>query len=172
MHRTTVAAVAMLALGFAVRVGPVAARQAQALTPQSHPADFTKAAEEVIDRVCAACHGWDVIGGTRRTTEAWDKVLSAMVDQGARATASEMALVRGYVLWSYGRVAVNAASAEELAAVLGIEPVTARSIVDDRKQHGNFKNADDLARVPGLDRKVLEAQADALQFEVTRTVMR
>jgi hypothetical protein len=26
--------------------------------------------------------------------------------------------------------------------------------------------------VPGLDRKVLEAQADALQFEVTRTVMR
>jgi competence ComEA-like helix-hairpin-helix protein len=166
MKKLMVASVALLALSLAGRIGELAAQQAQTPTRQDNPAEFTRVAEEAIDRVCASCHGWDVIGGKRRTVDEWDTVLKEMVAAGARATVSEMGLIRGYVLWSYGRVAVNAASADVLAAVLGIQPQTAQAIVEYRGRHGAFRNADDLAKVPGLDREVLVAQAEALQFDV------
>ena len=155
-----------LALSAAGRLGGPAAPLAQAPTPHSNPAEFTRVAEEAIDRVCAPCHGWDVIGGNRRTVEEWDTVLRDMVAQGARANASEMRFIRDYVLWSYGRVAVNSASADALAAVLGIQPQTAQAMVEYRGRHGAFRNVDDLAKVPGLDRQVLVAQAEALRFAV------
>lgn len=172
MQRMTIVAVAMVAMMVAARTGADAGQEPQPPTPQTNPAEFTRVAEDAIERVCASCHGWDVIGGARRTTAEWDKVLSDMVAQGARGTTAEMALIRGYVLWSYGRVAVNSASAEELTAVLGIQAATAKAIVDYRAEHGAFRNADDLAKVPGLDRQVLAAQAAALQFETTHQRMR
>jgi competence ComEA-like helix-hairpin-helix protein len=159
-------ATAALALSLAGRMGGLAAPQAPAPTSHGNPAEFTKVAEEAIDRVCAPCHGWDVIGGNRRTVEEWDTVLRDMVARGARASATEMGFIRGYVLWSYGRVAVNSASADVLAAVLGIRPQTAQTMVEYRGRHGAFRNMDDLAKVPGIDRQVLVAQAEALQFDV------
>lgn len=153
---------ALLTLGIGVRA---AAQQSQAPTPQSNPVEFTKVAEEAVDRVCASCHGWDVLSDRRRTTSEWDAVLNEMVAQGARASATELARIRGYFLWTYGLVQVNSAPAGELAAVLGIELRVAQAIVTYRGSNGRFNDVEDLAKVPGLARQILVAQADALQFE-------
>lgn len=175
MRRSIVVVVGLCAIALAVRADSGAsitvssarrARQTQDanLTPHGNPEAFTKSAETVIDRVCSSCHGWDLIGGDRFTAIQWDAILSEMVSVGAEATADEMKLIRGYVLWSYGRVQVNTAPAEELAAVLGIAPETAQAIVSYRAEHGPFDDAAALAQVPGLDAAVLKTQAEALVF--------
>jgi competence protein ComEA len=49
-----------------------------------------------------------------------------------------------------GRVDINTASAEELAALPGIGPALARRVVEWRAAHGPFRDADALEQVPGI----------------------
>ncbi len=56
---------------------------------------------------------------------------------------------------STARVNLNTASAEALAALPGIGPVTARRIVEDRQQHGRYLRVDDVTRVSGISLKVI-----------------
>jgi len=62
-------------------------------------------------------------------------------------------------------VRVNAATAEELAALPGIGPVLAKRIVEDRKQHGHFLTLIDLSRVKGVTPKILEQLKYHVQFD-------
>lgn len=48
------------------------------------------------------------------------------------------------------RVALNSASAEEIAGLPGIGPVRARAIVEDRNRRGPFRDLSDLTRVKGI----------------------
>ena len=59
---------------------------------------------------------------------------------------------------------VNTASAQELEALNGIGPVKAQAIVEYRKQHGAFKNTDDLINVPGIGDKTAETLKDQIKF--------
>lgn len=52
-------------------------------------------------------------------------------------------------------VNLNIATAEQLEALPGIGPVTARRIVEDRQQHGRFLRVEDVTRVKGLSPKAL-----------------
>lgn len=52
-------------------------------------------------------------------------------------------------------VNLNVATAEQLAALPGIGPVTARRIMQDRQQHGRFLRVGDITRVKGISPKVL-----------------
>jgi competence protein ComEA len=45
---------------------------------------------------------------------------------------------------------VNAASAEDLAAVPGLSPRLAAAVVEEREQHGVFACLEDLLRVRGI----------------------
>ncbi len=56
-----------------------------------------------------------------------------------------------------GPVNVNKADAETIARELqGIGPAKARAIVDYRKSNGPFEAVEDLMKVKGIGRKVLE----------------
>ena len=59
---------------------------------------------------------------------------------------------------------VNTASAQVLEALNGIGPVKAQAIVEYRKQHGAFKNTDDLINVPGIGDKTAETLKDQIKF--------
>lgn len=52
-------------------------------------------------------------------------------------------------------VDVNSATVEELIALPGIGPVTARRIVEYRDQHGSFSSADQLLEVKGIGEATL-----------------
>lgn len=60
---------------------------------------------------------------------------------------------------------LNAASAAELEALRGIGPVTARRIVNDRREHGRFLSVEDLARVRGLSPKIVADLKNRLRVE-------
>lgn len=60
------------------------------------------------------------------------------------------------------RINLNTASAEQLEALPGIGPVTARRIVEDRRRHGRFLRVEDVTRVKGISAQSvprLKAQA-------------
>lgn len=56
-----------------------------------------------------------------------------------------------------GPVSLNAATAEQLDQLDGVGPATAQKIIDWRTANGGFASVDDLAQVPGIGPKRLEA---------------
>ena len=54
-------------------------------------------------------------------------------------------------------VSLGAATLEQLDGLPGIGPATAQKILDWRTQNGGFSSVDDLAQVPGIGPKKLEA---------------
>lgn len=58
--------------------------------------------------------------------------------------------------WPDMRIDVNAASAAELSALPGLGPALAQRIVDDREARGPFKSVDDLDRVKGIGKAIVE----------------
>lgn len=68
-----------------------------------------------------------------------------------------------------GMVNINAAGAEELRLLPGVDKKTAEAIVSYRVKNGNFKTADDLGKVNGIGPKRLGKimQYLALEGETT-----
>ena len=58
------------------------------------------------------------------------------------------------------KVDLNSATAEQLDALPGVGPATAKKIVDDRTENGPFRKVEDLMRVPGIGAKKLDALKD------------
>lgn len=83
-----------------------------------------------------------VRGVTRRTLER----LAPFVDLGFRDKGPE----EEYPL------DINTASLEALSKLPGIGPVTASSIGEHRREHGPFRSVDELLKVKGIGRRVLE----------------
>jgi competence protein ComEA len=63
-----------------------------------------------------------------------------------------------------GKIAVNAASTQELIALPGVGPALAQKIVDYRTQYGPFRAPEDLLNVPGIGPKKLEKMEPYLQI--------
>lgn len=67
-----------------------------------------------------------------------------------------------YAAASFAAVDVNKATAAELDAVKGIGPATSKTIVDERKKHGDFKSWEDfITRTKGIG----ETKASSLSKE-------
>lgn len=121
--------------------------------------------EEAIDRACRMCHPIENILRMRRTVREWADVLTTMQGRGANATEDEFEGIHWYLSRYYGVVRVNAATAEELATVLGLTAKDAQAIVEYRKAHGNFADAAALMKIEGIDKAKIEEQPEALRFQ-------
>ena len=68
-----------------------------------------------------------------------------------------------------GPVDVNTADARTLARELqGIGMAKAEAIVSYREKNGPFKSADDLAKVKGLGKKLVDQNKSNLKFEAAK----
>jgi competence protein ComEA len=56
-----------------------------------------------------------------------------------------------------GPINLNSATTEQLDTLDGVGPATAQKILEYRTQHGGFSSIDDLAQIPGIGPKKLEA---------------
>lgn len=139
---------------------------ARDLGPLANPDEFTRRGDATIASLCAMeCHDENQVFTVRRSAREWSLVIADMTRRGAKGTPDERDLVRRYLTWSFGVVAVNSATAEDLAAVIGLPITAAEAIVSHRQRHGRFADLPALLGVPGVDKATIEAQVDALRFE-------
>lgn len=122
---------------------------------------------EALKKVCSPCHSAENVIGLAKSREDWGALVGEMAERGAQGTDDEFNDVVDYLTEHFPKappVNVNKATAAELEKALGFSAKESAAIVQYRQEKGNFKTADDLAKVPGLDAKKLQARKDRLAF--------
>ncbi len=117
-----------------------------------------------FERLCGTCHEPERSTSSRRTRDQWLQTVNSMVARGAEGTDAELMEVVEYLTREYGRVNMNLATAQEIAAVLGLTATESGAIVQYRRERGSFEDAAGVARVPGVDAQKLAARRDAMVF--------
>jgi hypothetical protein len=75
----------------------------------------------LLERACTKCHGLTATLRQRNSRERWSTIVDDMIARGAEASDAELEKIIDYLAKNFGpRILVNKASAEELAAGLGI----------------------------------------------------
>jgi competence protein ComEA len=121
--------------------------------------------KEQVLKLCRDCHDLDTITQENRTKESWKKTVAKMGDRGAEGTDEQFEAIVAYLTKNFGRVNVNKATAEEIAAGIEFSPKEAASIVEYRDKNGPFKNWRDLTKVDGLDAARVEAKKDHIAVQ-------
>jgi competence protein ComEA len=121
--------------------------------------------KKTVATVCGACHDLDTAVGMRRDKPGWRVVVGAMAQRGARATDEEFAAIVEYLAKYFGMVNVNTATSKELEDVLEISSSESAAIVRYRTDNGDFKDLENLKKVPAVDAKLLEERKDHIVFK-------
>ena len=123
---------------------------------------------EVVERLCLDCHGAENFITRNHTKDGWDEVIYSMESRGLKGTDEEFEIVSKYLTKYIGKSAakinVNRAAAKELESTLSLASADAEAIVRYRSENGDFKSWQDVAKVPGVDAKKIEAARDRLTF--------
>jgi competence protein ComEA len=120
--------------------------------------------KDVVEQVCGACHGTDLVSSRRATKQGWSYIVDDMVSRGASATSEQIQSINDYLAKNFGQVNVNKAASAEIASVLEITSAQADAIVKYRMDHGDFKSVDDLKKAPGLESAKLDTKKDRVVY--------
>jgi competence protein ComEA len=136
-----------------------------ALVPFAQAQDLPEGkGKDVVDQVCGACHGTDLVSSRRATREGWKYIVEDMVSRGASATNEQVAQINDYLATNLGQVNINKGTSAEIATILEITPAQADAIVKYRTDHGNFKTMDDVKKAPGLETAKLDSKKDRVVY--------
>jgi competence protein ComEA len=122
---------------------------------------------DAVKKVCSACHSAENVVGMAKTRDEWGDIVGDMVARGAQGTSDEFNDVVDYLTAHFpprSKINVNKASAADLEDDLGLSPKDAEAIVHYRAQNGDFKNIEDVQKVPGVDLKKIASRRDRLLF--------
>ena len=121
--------------------------------------------EAAVVKVCAGCHGMQLVTDTPRDYDAWHDTVQKMIDRGARGTPEEFDLVMDYLFQNMTPIDVNHADVETLMAVLRA-PKTAADAIVARRASRPFKNLAELeGSIQGLDKTVLDTKRRMIFFQ-------
>ncbi|MGH9671635.1 MAG: ComEA family DNA-binding protein [Bryobacteraceae bacterium] len=150
-----------MTLPHAVRAAAVLFLLPGAATPSAYP---ERPGKKAVEKLCGGCHGLQLMAPMRRGKDAWRKSVEDMLGKGMKAEEEEMEEVIAYLARYLSRLNINKAAAADIADILDLPEAQAAAIVAYREKHGDFKNFDDLARVPGADPGKLAEQRDRIAF--------
>jgi competence protein ComEA len=120
---------------------------------------------DALFKVCNDCHGPESVLGHLKTREEWSKTLDEMAANGAVGTDEEWNQILEYLATHYSLIAVNKATAKELAVTLDVPPAIAERIVQARTEKGRLASIDDLKQAAGGDTAPkIDARKDRLVF--------
>jgi competence protein ComEA len=109
-------------------------------------------------KICTQCHDLDTVTADNRTRDGWTKMVAKMGDRGAEGTGEEFEAVIKYLTKNFGKINVNTATPDEIAAGLEFSAKEAAAIVDYREKNGVYKDWKDLEKV--VDAAKVEAKKD------------
>jgi competence protein ComEA len=124
--------------------------------------------KELVENSCGSCHGLDVVVAQHATKDGWSSIVDYMVSRGASGTPEEIQTIVEYLAKNFPAAAaktnVNKATSMDLQTKLELTAKDADAIVKYRTDHGDFKDFDSLAKVPGIDAAKLTAKKDGIVF--------
>jgi len=122
------------------------------------------AGKEAVEKVCTSCHPIDTVIQARRTSIDWQDTVQDMASRGAAVPDEELEAIVQYLTRFFGRINVNTATAKELGTFLGLDEKEAQAIVDYRKKNGNFKDLEQLKKVPEVSAEKVQAKKELIAF--------
>jgi competence protein ComEA len=115
--------------------------------------------------VCKDCHGPESVLAQLKTRDEWSKTLDEMAANGAQGSDQEWTAILDYLAKHYSPIAVNKATATELAATLDVPAAVAEAIVRARTEKGRLASIDELKQAAGGDAAAkIDARKDRLVF--------
>ena len=114
--------------------------------------------KDVVEKICAACHGLDAIVTMHVPKETWSDVVNDMKSRGADGSNADFDTIIAYLGKYFGEeINVNKAAAKDLQTLDLTGPVVAHSISRGRKSGVFDKHAVQMAiaRREFLSRKYL-----------------
>jgi competence protein ComEA len=137
------------------------ARVKAASTLDSDPADAV-----AVTQVCTVCHVSTQFLSTPRFSSRWQEVFTQMSGYGATGTDDQLDRVVSYFQKNLTVVNVNTSPAEDLGPTLQVSDAVIDAILARRAQRP-FSGIDDLSKIPGVDRSILEklSAKNCLQFQ-------
>ncbi len=121
--------------------------------------------EPHFQEICGRCHTPDRITGTRKSGLEWKETIDKMILKGAQVSDDDYDVILAFLVRNFDRVDINWVESGELVVALGLTNEEAEKIVAYRKEHGDFKDFESLAKVPGVDVKKLEAKKPTIVFQ-------
>ena len=141
------------------------------LSPVVHAEDLPPGpGKDIILRACVGCHKAEEIAVYRFTKSEYQTIVYRMGDRGAQATRAELDVIADYLFEHFPKVEdatkinVNKATAQEIAAGLGLTPEEADAVVKYRERHGDYHAWGDLLIIYGVDGKKIAAAKDKISF--------
>jgi competence ComEA-like helix-hairpin-helix protein len=125
------------------------------------------AGRDVVAQACLSCHGSAYFRRLRIDKDQWTEKIGDMIDRGARVNDAQSTIIVAYLTENFGpgaKINVNTAPFEELKAVLSLTNQETQSVLAVRKENGNFKSAEELKAVPGVDPAKIEKKKELLSF--------
>lgn len=116
----------------------------------SDPRDF-----QAVAAVCTVCHSASQFLTTPRSSVRWEQLYAEMSALGADGTDDQLDRVVNYFQKNLTVVNVNTSPREDLKETLQIPDATVAAIVA-RRARQPFAGIDELARLQGVDRSILE----------------
>jgi competence protein ComEA len=126
--------------------------------------------KQIILRECTACHLPDHFTKYRHSNDEWQAIVIRMGQRVRSATKEELDVVLKYLATNFpkvdeaGKLNVNKASVQDIAAGLGLTPEEAKALVDYRHRHGTFREWGELLAIYGVDGRKIEAAKDRMSF--------
>ena len=126
----------------------------------SDPQDF-----QAVTAVCTVCHAASQFLSTPRSSSRWEQVFEEMSGYGATGTDDQLDRVVNYFQKNLTVINVNTSPPEDLEETLQVSDKVVAVIMTRRAQR-SFNGIDDLSKVHGVDRSILEklSAKSCLQF--------
>ena len=116
----------------------------------SDPQDF-----QAVAAVCTVCHAASQFLSTPRSSGRWEQVFEEMSGYGANGTDDQLDRVVAYFQKNLTVINVNTSPPEDLKETLQVSDQTVSAIMTRRAEQA-FAGIDDLSKMQGVDRPILE----------------
>jgi len=120
---------------------------------------------EAVENACTVCHTPDRIMKQSLTADQWRSEVRTMIENGASLNDNEWEPVVAYLTRNFGpKIDINKSTAREIADALQLTAAEADAIIAWRKTNGDFKQLDDLKKIPAFDTKRIAGEEKRITF--------
>jgi DNA uptake protein ComE-like DNA-binding protein len=124
---------------------------------------------ELVVNSCGSCHSLKTVVTARKTSAAWEKSVSDMIQRGAPVFPEEIKPLTSYLSQAFSTdvlvpVNVNTATRSDFEKVPGLKPEMISRLLVARTNSGPIKTSENLRQAFGIDKPEFEKIAYLFKY--------